>query len=185
MKNFISPGTGWFYHRPGNTNIPNDAVELTAERYAELLIGLRDGKLLVWTADGLPDLETPAPAPVDHGALIAAERYKREGLGVTVDGCEIDTTRDGQALIAGAALSAILDPTYICNWKTGTGFIERNASQLIAIASAVRAHVQACFDREQVLLLAVEAGGYQVEMLTAGWPDSIPEPAPDLEPESE
>lgn len=124
------------------------------------------------------------PSPeVDYPALIAAERYKREGVGITVDGYVIDTTRDGQALIAGAAVSAILDPDYKCNWKTGAGFVERNAPQLVAIATAVRAHVQACFDRERALLLAVEEGEYQAEMLAEGWPDSIPEPAPDPVPE--
>lgn len=124
---------------------------------------------------------------VDYPAVIAAERYKREGVGITVNGFEIQTTRDGQALIAGAAVSAILDPAYKCNWKTGGGFVELTAPQLIETATAVRAHVQACFDREMTLLSAVEAGEYRAEMLAEGWPDSPPlpdpEPAPELEPE--
>lgn len=115
--------------------------------------------------------------------LIAAERYKREGVGITVDGSIIDTTRDGQALIAGAAVSAILDSGYVCNWKTAAGFIELNAAQLVAIATAVRAHVQACFDRELALLRAIEAGEYSAAMLVEGWPDS-PMPS-DPDPESE
>lgn len=111
---------------------------------------------------------------------IATERYKREGVGITVDGSVFDTTRDGQALIAGAAVSAILDPAYTCNWKTGSGFVELTASQLIGIATAVRAHVQACFDRELTLLRALESGEYNTDMLNEGWPDSpnLPDETP-------
>ncbi|TWD49501.1 DUF4376 domain-containing protein [Pseudomonas sp. SJZ131] len=122
------------------------------------------------------------PAEVDYPALIAAERYKREGVGITVDGFLIDTTRDGQALIAGAAVSAILDPAYSCSWKTGAGFIERNAAQLVTIATAVREHVQACFDRERDLLNSVKIGEFRGDMLALGWPDSPPKTA--LDPES-
>lgn len=119
-------------------------------------------------------LAPPSEPLPDMAELIAAERYKREGGGITVDGSIIDTTRDGQALIAGAAVSAILDPAYRCNWKTVAGFVELNAPQLIAVATAVRAHVQACFDRELALLRAVEAGEYRDQMLTEGWPDYSP-----------
>lgn len=119
----------------------------------------------------------PVIAP-DYPALIASERYKREGVGITVEGSVIDTTRDGQALIAGAAVSAILDPNYTCNWKTAGGFVELNAPQLVTIATAVREHVQACFDRELALLRAIEAGTYSDDMLTEGWPDSLPPPDP-------
>lgn len=116
--------------------------------------------------------------PIDLPAVVATERYKREGTGITVDSSIIDTTRAGQALIAGAAVSAMLDPAYACNWKTAGGFVELNAVQLVAIATAVRAHVQACFDRELVLLRAIEAGEYRDEMLAEGWPDSLPLPEP-------
>lgn len=123
-------------------------------------------------------LAPPSEPLPDLAELIAAERYKREGVGITVEGSVIDTTRDGQALIAGAAVSAILDPAYRCNWKTAGGFIELGAPQLIAIATSVRAHVQACFDRELALLRAVEAGEYRDEMLVEGWPESGPPPTP-------
>lgn len=135
-----------------------------------------DARFLAWistTASFLPVLPTLAEQ-------IATERYNREGVGITVDGSVFDTTRDGQALIAGAAVSAILDPTYTCNWKTGSGFVELTASQLIGIATAVRAHVQACFDRELTLLRALESGEYKTDMLIEGWPDSptLPDETP-------
>lgn len=107
-------------------------------------------------------------------AIIAEERYRREGAGITVEDLAIETTRDSQALIAGTGLSAILDPEYRCNFKTANGFVEIVAPQIITIAKAVRTHVQACFDHELTLLRAVEAGTYTDEMLDKGWPDSLP-----------
>lgn len=106
--------------------------------------------------------------------MIAAERYRREGIGIVVDSMSIETTRDSQALIASTALSAVLDPEYRCNFKTINGFVEIGAEQILAIAKAVRSHVQACFDRELDLLRAVEARTYKDEMLAVGWPVSTP-----------
>jgi hypothetical protein len=117
--------------------------------------------------------ERPAPVP-DYALLVALERYKREATGVTIDGLQIETTRDSQALIASTGLSAVFDPEYRCNFKTVTGFVEIGSAQIIAIAKAVRAHVQACFDRELTLLRAIEAGEFHDDMLSQGWPDSSP-----------
>lgn len=116
-----------------------------------------------------------------QAALIAAERFRREGVGVVVDGLLIDTTRDSQSLISNVAVSALIDAAYRCNFKTGAGFVEVNAVQILAISSAVRAHVQACFDREKDLLGFVQAGTYSADMLLTGWPDSPPgaDSAPD------
>ncbi|WP_438300842.1 DUF4376 domain-containing protein [Pseudomonas sp. NMS19W] len=114
--------------------------------------------------------------PVSKEVVIAAERFRREASGVSVGELQIETTRDSQALIASMGLSAVLDPEYRCNFKTAKGFVEIGAAQIIEIAKAVRAHVQACFDRELTLLSAIEAGDYHDEMLAEGWPES---PSPD------
>ncbi|MGA5482154.1 DUF4376 domain-containing protein [Pseudomonas siliginis] len=105
---------------------------------------------------------------------VAAERFVREGVGIVVEGLQIETTRDSQALIASTGLSAVLDPEYRCNFKMVGGFVEIGSEQIITIAKAVRAHVQACFDRELTLLRAIKAGEYHDEMLSQGWPDSLP-----------
>lgn len=155
----------------GIHEIPSSAVALDADLFLKITQET-DG---VWVLSANGEI-TKRPRPLiapDYPTLIASERYKREGVGITVDGSVIDTTRDGQALIAGAAVSAILDPNYTCNWKTATGFVELNAPQLISIATAVREHVQACFDRELTLLRAIETGEYRDEILAEGWPDSI------------
>lgn len=101
---------------------------------------------------------------------VAARRYESETRGLTINGMKIDTGRDSQALITGAAFGATLDPSYVCNWKTPDGFVQLDATQLIAIATTVRNHVQACFDREAAILQAIEAGTFTDDMIDTGWP---------------
>lgn len=108
-------------------------------------------------------------------AAIAARRWEAETAGITVNGTAIDTGRDSQALITGAAVSAMLDPAYSVRWKTPAGFIDLAGEQIIAMATAVRVHVQACFDREAELLEALANGSFTESMLEEGWPDgSVP-----------
>ena len=82
----------------------------------------------------------------------------------------IDTDDRSKLLINGAALEATVDPAYVMQWKTPGGFVELTALQVIGIARAVRAHVQACFDREAELLAALDAGTLTPAMLEQGWP---------------
>lgn len=117
-------------------------------------------------------------APAIGAAQLAARRYVAEISGTTVQGLPIDTGRDSQGLIAGAALAALLDDAYVVRWKTAAGFVELSKTQILGVASAVRAHVQACFDREADLLEMLEAGELTAADLEEGWPgEPIPEPA--------
>ncbi|WP_336341674.1 DUF4376 domain-containing protein [Pseudomonas atacamensis] len=151
--------------------IPDEAVEITDELYFKSIREV-DG---VWRLVNQQLVKVPfAEVVPDYPQVVAAERFKREAIGVYVDGMQIETTRDSQALIASTGLSAVLDPEYRCNFKTVGGFVEIGSAQIITIAKAVRAHVQACFDRELTLLRAIEAGEYHDEMLSQGWPDSSP-----------
>jgi hypothetical protein len=84
-------------------------------------------------------------------AEIAAARWEAETAGIDVNGFTVRTDRESQALITGAALKAMQDSTYSCRWKGVGGFIELTAPQILAIADAVRSHVQSCFDREAEL----------------------------------
>lgn len=109
----------------------------------------------------------------DLKKLVASVRYDNEVRGITVQSIPVDTGRDSQGLIAGACLAAVIDPEYHVNWKCPGGtFINLNAQQIIGVATAVRAHVQACFDREHQILTAIDAGEYTAEMLTTGWPSN-------------
>lgn len=111
-------------------------------------------------------------------ASIATRRWQAETAGISVSGIAIDTGRDSQALITGAAVSAMLDAGYSARWKTPNGFIDLEGQEIIAMATAVRAHVQAAFDRESELLEALADGTFTEAMLDEGWPDgSVPAPA--------
>lgn len=61
------------------------------------------------------------------------------------------------------------DEKYSCRWKTESGFVELTAPQILAIADAVRAHVQSCFDREAELLLLIEAATTEAELEAIVW----------------
>lgn len=86
---------------------------------------------------------------------ITQTRYDKETGGLTVDGVTIATDRESQSLLTGAALAATRDSGYACQWKTPNGFVQLDAATIIKIADAVRAHVQACFDREAELLVEI------------------------------
>lgn len=109
------------------------------------------------------------PGP-DYPAIIADRRWQAEVAGITVNGMQVDTGRDSQALITGAALQATIDPACTVRWKTGAGFVELNSQEIIGMATAVRAHVQACFDREAELVDAFANGAFTADMLEQGWP---------------
>ena len=127
-----------------------------------------------WTGEGWEKLEQapdpdPQPTP-DWPALIAARRYQAETGGTTVEGVQVNTERDSQALLTGAAFAATLDPAYHIKWKAATGFVDLTGEQVISLASQVRAFVQACFNREAELLGFVADGSITAEMLEEGWP---------------
>ncbi|MEX6717497.1 DUF4376 domain-containing protein [Pseudomonas aeruginosa] len=167
MDKYFSASTGGFYSLDfhGAEHIPGDAIELTDAEYEAL-----KGKLIEVGADGRPTLVQETEQVMDPRALIAARRYQAETAGITVNGMPLDTGRDSQGLVTGAALEAFMDAGYTCQWKTGEGFVELSAQQIIALARAMRAHVQACFNREAALLAALGAGTYTDEQLDQGWP---------------
>ncbi len=100
---------------------------------------------------------------------IAAARYAAEIAGVTVGGATVRTDRESQSLITGAALKALQDAEYVCSWKTDAGFVELSAPQILAIADAVRAHVQAQFDHERALLALIDAAETVEDLEAATW----------------
>jgi hypothetical protein len=119
----------------------------------------------------LPSAPTPPEPPAtDWPALIATRRYTAEMAGTVVQGMAIATDDRSQGLITGAAVAAMLDADYTIKWKTAEGFVELTGAQIIGVASAVRAYVQACFDREADLLAAVADGSIAEAMLDGGWP---------------
>lgn len=114
--------------------------------------------------------EERAALAVAWAQRIADRRFQAETGGAVVEGLAVNTERDSQSLLTGAAFAASLDPDYRIKWKTASGFAELTGEQVIALATAVRAHVQACFNREAELQAAVADGSITAEMLEQGWP---------------
>lgn len=152
----------------GIHDIPLGAVEITGDMHKQI-INETDGIWMLQPDGTITKELRPSVAP-DYPALIARARYGHETAGIKVNGIRIDTDRDSQALITGAALSAMLDGSYVCTWKTRDGPVQLTANQLLAIAAAVRFHVQACFDRECALLTALADGAFTDAILSEGWP---------------
>lgn len=131
-----------------------------------------------WTYDGE---QFAAPeASVDSARLsklvaLADRRWQAETAGIIVGGAPIRTDERSTAKITAAYVKASQDPGFTVRWKVDTGFfVSLDAEAIISIGDAVTAHVQACFDNEDVLTTAILAA----EDLTAldaidiesGWP---------------
>ena len=118
-----------------------------------------------WAVEQLPEEE----ASERKKREIKARRDEAINAGTTVNGVSVATDDISQQRITGAALAVQIDPTTTVNWKMPDGtFTTLTSTQIIAIAQAVRAHIQACFDREAELLNALATD--QPYDLTTGWP---------------
>lgn len=149
--------------RRAYVNSNSGRAELLADCSAYNRQDLYDEVMAVWgETSTVPDEPLPPEPTFDELKTqkkdeIAASRYTVETGGITISGATIDTDRDSQALITGAALAAVIDDSYSLNWKTVNGFIHLSAPEIIAVAQTVRAHVQSCFDREGELVALVDA----------------------------
>ena len=113
--------------------------------------------------------QLPANLNIQERRRIKERRDKAIEAGTTVNGITISTDDTSQQRITGAALAATVDPSTTVRWKLpDDSFVTLDSTQVIAIAQAVRTHIQACFDREAELLDALNAG--QSYDLDAGWP---------------
>lgn len=102
-------------------------------------------------------------------AAVTARRDRAIAAGLVQEGLAIATDDLSQSRILGAALSAVIDPDLVLGWKTADGrMVPLTAPQILALAKVVRAHVQACFDREAAILADLAAGG--TPDLAVGWP---------------
>ena len=115
-----------------------------------------------------------APMTLDEAkagkkAEIAAARYAAEIAGVAVGGVVVRTDRESQALITGAALKATQDAAYSCTWKSESGFVTLDAATIIAVADAVRTHVQGCFDLEAAKCAQIDAAQTVEDVEAVEW----------------
>ncbi|MER5171580.1 DUF4376 domain-containing protein [Thioclava kandeliae] len=130
----------------------------------------RPDHVAVW--DNEAEAWVDARTDADRKAEVKARRIVAVAAGTTINGEIVLTDDVSQTRITGAAMSAMLDSSYSLRWKMADGeFVTLDASQIIAFAQAVRAHVQACYDREAELIALIDAG--ESYDLDAGWPDAV------------
>jgi len=82
---------------------------------------------------------------------IANKRFQIETQGILVNGSLIKTDRESQATITSAWSVAKQNPNTVIDWKASDGWVQLDATTMIAIGDAVFAHVQGCFSRERQL----------------------------------
>ena len=157
--------------RPTGTAYAEDRPEFRAHhaKYGESCAWM-PGLELEFDADGQCTTELTFSQQKDvTRAEIAHARWAAETGGITLQGMTIRTDRESQGLITGAALKAIQDAEYSCSWKTDGGFVQLSAPQILAIADAVREHVQAQFDHELALLAIIDAAGTPEDLEAVTW----------------
>jgi hypothetical protein len=95
---FASKSARGFYDVAIHTTMPDDVVEITAERHQELLAGESEGRIITWGGDGYPRLMDPPPPSPE--VLAAIERQWRDGQLAATDGV---VSRHRDELEAGGA----------------------------------------------------------------------------------
>lgn len=126
-----------------------------------------------WIHDG-KKFAAPEPVEVtkdDLTAYAANKRWQVETGGVAINGMQIATDRESQAMISSAFQVASVTGQTI-KFKTAGGFVELSPEQMQGIALAVAAHVQASFAAEAAVIDAIQAGeissAEQIE--SSAWP---------------
>lgn len=93
---------------------------------------------------------TPEPVSEPIGLLsyAAQKRWEKETGGIEVNGQFIDTSRESQSMITGAYAYSQANPAEMIQFKAASDWVTLDAPTMAVIATAVGAHVQACFALE-------------------------------------
>jgi hypothetical protein len=111
-------------------------------------------------------------------AKLAERRWQAETAGTSVGGQMIETDRESRGSLVGAAVRADMalrdGEAYAVRWKLRGGFIDLDASAVIAAAKTVEAYVRACYAHEAELMAriedAVDVAGLRSIDIETGWP---------------
>lgn len=97
-------------------------------------------------------------------SITARVRWEKEIAGSFWGQYPIHTDRESQAMVSGAvAYLQNKPPQTTVNFRTPVGFTTLALDGVTAIALAVGDHVQACFDKQQEIEAAIEAGTIKTE----------------------
>lgn len=124
-------------------------VEVGHERWGEFLSAS--------PIDPPPPSIPIVPSKNDLYAAAAELRWRKEVAGIDFGGVPIPTDDRSMLMLAGARIAAMADPDFVTRWKTPAGWVELNATQIIAVSDAVQAHIAACFALEADVAAAIEA----------------------------
>lgn len=155
------------------TDIPHKKVSwhpVVRDEGLTAFTGLENGSWVVRAA--LPTLDEIRARKL---AEIASLRWEKETGGTMFNGMPVATDAVSQTKYIGAVVGAQIDPNAVINWKMADGtFVSLDAQAITAIAMAVRAHVQTCFNNEAELKAQIEAvtteDGIAAVDLNTGWP---------------
>lgn len=153
-------------------------VAISREYHLQLLAHESSGKKLIPDESGYP-IAIDKPEPIrTHASLlseVAAKRWAVETGGITIAGAQIKTDRESQSQLI--SVYASLNGGLIADtqWKSADGsFTMVTIAELEPVASAVAAHVRACFAAERshndaiaLLQTQLELDAYDIH---AGWP---------------
>ncbi|SCM73337.1 conserved hypothetical protein [uncultured Pleomorphomonas sp.] len=150
-----------FYHADrgywqATGDVPDDILATYPEGVVEVPLRPTDGTY-EWSGTDWVAVAS-APTTAELVSYAAAKRYAVETGGVTVAGASIDTGRESQAMITGAYAYAHANPEANVSFKATSGWVILTAAEVTAIATAVAAHVQACFTAEKAIDDAIDAG---------------------------
>ena len=92
-----------------------------------------------------------------YAALV---RYQKQNIGLTFNGAKIDTSVTSQGLINGAITLLNNSPnTETINFKSATGvWTSIPRANMIALGVAIGTYIQDCFNAEQQIDAAIDAG---------------------------
>ncbi|MFN9280890.1 MAG: DUF4376 domain-containing protein [Betaproteobacteria bacterium] len=178
---FYASSTGGFYHPAiHGDNIPADAVEITDERHAELLLGESQGKLIVADEHGHPQLQDAPVPPLATRQESAWERIKTERdrrtqlAGYQVNGhwFHSDTFSRTQQ-IALVIMGPNMPPGI--QWKTMSGemvtMTPTLAGQIFAAAAASDIAIYTAAEAHRAAMLA--SANPDTYNFSGGWPPAF------------
>lgn len=147
-----------------------------ADRRKAIAVPQEDGTFEVLVPDELDAamsaIDADAAARNRLMAYATAKRYAVETGGILVGGANVDTSRDSQGMIANAHAYVVNSGVPSVRFKAKSGWVVLPASQVTAIALAVGAHVQTCFDLEGTISDKITTGiiTTMAEIDEANWP---------------
>jgi hypothetical protein len=148
------------------------AVGDGAVRTVPLFLIQPDGSVVMtWDHTAIPEMYHKMQLR-QHAAEV---RWRRSEMGITFGGNLIHTSDISQAKIHAAI--TVLDKGWLSqvNWKTADGWVQVDAATMGMIGQAVAQYVQACYDAEQALVSAINAGDVMTRAgieSWAGWPSN-------------